>query len=868
MAGSKSEIESSPTKPQSCKVCIESIPQELKDHVHWVCWTYERRKQRWTKVPYQPKKGPAAADDPSTWSPFESVASYVKPTGEMRGKSFSGIGYEFSAHDPFCGIDLDDAIDTTTEKLKPWAQGIVDRLNSYTETSPSGTGVKVWVKGQKGSNARSRTKHEDGEVEMYDRGRYFAVTGQRWPGTPATIEERQAELDALYQQLFGNRDDKKSPERRTIAPQPETHPLADDELIEKAKAAKNGDKFARLLAGDTSDFDGDASRADAAFCTMLAFWTDRDAGQMDRIFRSSALMRPKWDERRGEKTYGEGTIEGACQLTHETYRGNRRRSRRGGFSANGNGPAANGDGERHDGKPAIVLGVDEYRINDEAIAALSDPQAAPEVYQRGNQVVRVLYATKGGKQGRMDRPEGTPRIAAMPSASISELLTRVADFVKIVETQDGPKRVPAHPPERTIAAVRERGQYPAIRCLESVVETPTLRPDGTILDKPGWDAETGLLYEPNADFPSVPQTPSRGQARVAADHLLDLVSNFPFAGETSDEQYAHRAAWLAALLTALTRFAIGGPCPLFFFDANCPGTGKTLLTDAIAIIATGRNMSRTAFPDDEAELRKRITSIALAGDRLMLFDNIASGCPFGGAALDAALTGTTWRDRVLGKSEMTAELPLHTVFFATGNNVTLRGDVQRRVIPCRLETKEERPEERGDFKYPDLLEYVRANRPRMVCGALTLLRSFTVAGSLQAQLPAFGSYEAWSRLIRQAVFWTMEVDPCTTREKIRSADPALSILAAILEGWSELPGGKTGISVAEALRVLNNPDMKDDFTVLRGALMEWSRNDKLPGPAVIGHKLRALRQRVMEGRMLDADLGHRKVQKWRVAAVG
>lgn len=458
----------------------------------------------------------------------------------------------------------------------------------------------------------------------------------------------------------------------------------------------------------------------------------------------------------------------------------------------------------------------------------------------------------------------------MPNASLRELLTRIADFLKLVSTQNGESLVPAHPPDRTVAAVLARGEYPKIRGLEAVIEAPTMRPDGTILDKPGWDAETGLLYEPNADFPLIPQTPSRGQAQAAADRLLDLVGNFPFAGDTDNEQYCHRAAWLAGLLTPLARFAIHGPCPLFLFDANCPGTGKTKLTDIIAIIATGRSMSRTALPDDDAELRKQITSIALAGYRLMLFDNIAQGCPFGGAALDAALTGTAWRDRILGKSELTAELPLYVVWFGTGNNIVLKGDAQRRVIPCRLETKVEKPEERpeSDYMYPNLLEHVRAHRPQLVCDALTILRAFTVAGSPQEPMPTIGSYEAWSHLIRQAVFWVTEVDPVATRERIRAADPTLNTLSALLEGWAELPGGKTRITVTEALSILNNPDAKDDFAVLRGALMEWSRNDKLPGPGIIGNKLRVFRKRVLDSRMLDAATGHGGGQNWRVVQVG
>lgn len=867
MTGNKNHIESNAIKPKPCTILFANIPQELKDRPQWVLWAYRRRKDCWTKVPYRPGQEQAKADDPSTWCPFEQVAALGNEDAAMHAQQYDGIGYEFAADDPYTGIDLDDAIDSQTKQLKPWAQVIVDQLCSYTETSPSGTGVKIWVEAKKPSNDRSRTKHEDGEVEMYDCGRYFAVTGHLWPGVPATIQERQAEVNDLYQRLFDSPIDKNSSGKRSRAVKAETLSLTDEELIEKAKTAKNGDKFARLWAGDTNDYKGDDSRADAAFCTMLAFWTDKDRQRMDRIFRSSGLMRSKWDERRGEKTYGNRTIEEACHLVQETYRGKRYLSRCDAAAVNGNG-GVNGTRKQNGVRPIVVLNTDEYRVNDEAIQALSNPQAAPEVFQRGNVLVRMLRSPKAGKQSHLDRPEGTPRIAAMPNAFVCELLTRVAQFVKVAFTKEGEKLIPAHPPERTVAAVVARGHYPAMRSLEAVVETPTLRPDGTLLDVPGWDDETGLLYEPNADFSPIPPTPTRIQALVAADHLLDLVSNFPFAGANRDEQDIHRAAWLAGLLTALVRFAIPGPCPLFVFDANCPGTGKSLLTDIIALIATGRTMSRTAFPDDEAELRKRITSIALAGDKLMLFDNIPQGSPFGGAALDAALTATTWRDRILGRSEMTAELPLHTVFYATGNNIILRGDMQRRVIPCRLETQEEKPEERGDFKYPHLLEHIRIHRPQLVCDALTIFRAFTTAGRPQTSLPAFGSYEGWSRWIRQAVFWVMEIDPCATREKVRAADPALSNLAILLAGWAELPGGKTGLSVAEALCILNDPNQRDQFTTLREALMEWSPNDKLPSVGAIGYKLRSFRKRVVDSRMFDADVGHGKIHRWKVVQIG
>lgn len=151
--------------------------------------------------------------------------------------------------------------------------------------------------------------------------------------------------------------------------------------------------------------------------------------------------------------------------------------------------------------------------------------------------------------------------------------------------------------------------------------------------------------------------------------MLDLVADFPFA------KPEHRSAWLAFLLTALSRFAFSGPASLFLIDANVRGSGKSLLCDLVSLIVTGREMSRMSNPKDDDECRKRITALNLAGDTLCLIDNIVGG--LGCASLDAALTGTVWKDRVLNASEI-VELPLLVNWSATGNNVVLSITQQRR----------------------------------------------------------------------------------------------------------------------------------------------------------------------------------------------
>ena len=242
----------------------------------------------------------------------------------------------------------------------------------------------------------------------------------------------------------------------------------------------------------------------------------------------------------------------------------------------------------------------------------------------------------------------------------------------------------------------------------------------------------------------------------------------------------------------------------------------------------------------------------LLNPRMMLLDNIAKS--FGGSSLDAALTGTMWRDRILGRSEMTSELPLFAVWYATGNNVALKGDAIRRVVACRLETREERPEERRDFTIRgDLLQHVQELRTPLVTAALTILRAHAVAGRPDPGLVPLGSYESWCEVIRNAVYWATDIDPCGTREKLRESDPEASVRLAVMEGWAELPGGQSGTSAAEVLKLLK-ANAGGPYQKLYDALLEWGQRGELPSAHSLGRRLSALKGQPINGRCLVGKL--------------
>jgi len=285
---------------------VEKIPQELKDVSQWVCWqAVPKGNGKVDKIPINPSNGrKAATDNAKTWVSFDKAITYYK---KLNGKGIDGIGFVFSKEDPFMGIDLDDCINLETNKMNFQAEAYIDKLYSYTERTPSGRGIHTIVKGKIPGPRR-----RNGDVEIYQDGRFFTMTGNHLEDTPTTIEDRQEEVETFYYDVFGTEEEKSKPI--------ETKPtlLSDSEILEKATSAKNGEKFSKLMKGDHSDYPSQ-SEADLALCNELAFWCGNNPQQIDRLFRQSKLYRKKWDEKHGAKTYGEMTILKAIQNTTETF---------------------------------------------------------------------------------------------------------------------------------------------------------------------------------------------------------------------------------------------------------------------------------------------------------------------------------------------------------------------------------------------------------------------------------------------------------------------------------------------------------------------------------------------------------------------
>jgi hypothetical protein len=312
LADTRDHINNSAERPSCAAPIIETIPDKLRSLKHWVVWKYQKRQGKdefkWTKMPYDPiTKKPAEADNPETWGTLEDAIRAYQRGG------YDGIGFEFGGK--FIGIDLDKCVDPATGKIATWALEIMREVYSYSDFSPSRTGIHIISEGQLPSPGINKRQWNGHAIEIYSEGRFFTITGDLVPDTPPTIEDREAQAIALYHRIKADTElktpkTKAKPKQKGEARQAESNPssLSDDEVFQRAY----NEKFHRLWEGDCSGYpterhpEGDHSSADMALCCSLARHT-KDPQQIDRLFRRSGLYRDKWER----ADYREMTITNA-----------------------------------------------------------------------------------------------------------------------------------------------------------------------------------------------------------------------------------------------------------------------------------------------------------------------------------------------------------------------------------------------------------------------------------------------------------------------------------------------------------------------------------------------------------------------------
>jgi Bifunctional DNA primase/polymerase, N-terminal len=361
------------------------------------------------------------------------------------------------------------------------------------------------------------------------------------------------------------------------------------------------------------------------------------------------------------------------------------------------------------------------------------------LFRRGDEVVRVHPIGSAGYQQprRLEDDNGPTQVRSIGNRELVSYLHESAFVYKVVDTPFGRAVVETYAPiTSTDTTLQQLAHDERVPVLRAVTHVPVLRPDGTVVDRPGYDATSETLYMPPAELavPAVPARPSLDELAAATGMVLDLLADFPWVSRED------RSNYLGLLLTPLLRPVLDYPGPFGLVTARDPGTGKTLLS---TVLGTLYGLVRRAeLPPDDEEVRKQVTSILVNTTApVVCWDNVSRRID--SAQLAKLLTDKSWSDRVLGS---TAEVggATNRVWLATGNNLTLGGDMARRGLWVRLDARQPHPELRTAFAIPHLEEHVKAHRGELLAALLTIVRAWFAAGSPRpAGSERYDSFGPW-----------------------------------------------------------------------------------------------------------------------------
>jgi hypothetical protein len=876
------------------------VPQSLVAVPQWVPWCLTWRvdsgKGQWAKIPLNPntyreqtgRMKWAKNNDPTTWGTYEAAKAAANQAGVRNAASVDGLGFGFTRRpgEDVCefGLDIDCCRDPHTGELSPLAQRVVLEFDTFTDISPSDTGLKLFGRGRlpwaKGRKVKLPTGEE---FELYDQTRYFTLTGRLLPGAPPEVSDCQPALDAFVAEFFPPDEPARRANGKPARPRPELIP--DDLRVVELVCRRYG----ALWDGDTSKYGNDESRADQALCNVLAFYCHNDADRIDRLFCQSKLGgRAKWRDR-GD--YRALTIGKATAGRTEFYDPNWRpvaakplwngkpldegdeppdpASDPGGVAEAGAGgsdsspPPAGGstaDAPQPPGRPRVVVTPLEAEVIKQVFAAL---RADEQMYVRGGKLVSVEF----------DAPvNGQPTAPRIVVLETPEVRTRVTRFAQLLKENEKGELKPCHPPDWLAKGVCASTVKPGIRPLSAVSTSPVLRIDGTIHQTPGYDPVTGVLYVADADCDPIPEHPTQDDARRAAETILTGVSQFPWRASID------QSAWLSMVLSVACRHSFCGPAPLFVGIANHPRAGKTALTKAAAIIGTGREAPFGNYPtrranggkkdtEDNEEMRKQGTAVIAAGHPFYCLDNVPNGHQFGSHVLDSLVTSTVEAGRLTGTGDATARAAT-TVWTANGNNIAPVSDTIHRVVPWRQFIRDAREHKQKGFEGLEVTEWATQHRGELYAACLTLVGAYIRAGRPDQHLPNFAGFEAWSRTIRSAIVWADLPDPLLTQHEFTATGDDEAEAGHLMDVLFDLEPGRGSLTCADILDLLDaDLGASPAGTVKHPAALFAFRSvfpKGKPNAKKFGAVMRSHRGRVVRGRCIGGKPDRNGVTRWTV----
>jgi RepB DNA-primase from phage plasmid len=432
--------------------------------------------------------------------------------------------------------------------------------------------------------------------------------------------------------------------------------------------------------------------------------------------------------------------------------------------------------------PGIARKVKRILMGD---ARRADCPASDQVFRRGTGLVH-LNRNRLDPSETVDKEYHVEDDLVVRTAELDWLGDRAERCICFFRVKKG-QFVACDVPDklmRRVQAIITSWDFPP---LLGTVEAPTLRPDGSLLDVPGYDRRSGLYYDPGrAVFPKIASKPNKQQAQDALAKLRAILADFPFNDSDDDQEGLSESVALAILLTAVVRRSLP-TAPMFGIDAYEAQSGKTLLSQLAAIMATGRKTAERPWSASEEERRKALGAALEAGDAVILYDNVDT--PLEGAAFAGAITESLFKDRRLGSNSGKDQIvaPTNALLLATGNHLTAKGDMtEGRVLVARIVPDRELAQR--DYQHRDLADYVIEHRPELVAAALTVLLGFLVSPLKDRPKPAGFRHRAWGDLIAASLQWLGLPDPCLAMGRTQAADPEREAQCDVVRIWAQRYG--------------------------------------------------------------------------------
>jgi hypothetical protein len=870
-----------------------TIPQALTDRKQWLIWKLEKdpkrpEKKKLLKVPYYVDGGRRFGDQGSDKDrrrlAVHAAALKASPASG-RDLGNGGIGFAFLAGDGLIGIDLDNVVDGYGV-IAERAVEIIKRCDSFTEYSPSGKGVHIYVAGV------SETNKFDGiGVELFCSSQFFTVTGNHYAGTPTEVREISTDTLAWLHAMIN--DAKAAAKKSKVVPlrpprskgdlDKQTRQLDDFAIVNDAAMGNLPRWVPELLPAATAYKDGyRVSSADlgrdleedlSILPSGIVDWGVADMGdQRDGRRTPIDLVMEHGRKKVAEALHWLADRLGIVIEQPRTPRRDKRSESPGGPPGD-DPPAADPGGgpPGEDRRPEIHWVQDKLPdVVDQAEDALI--KSGIRIYQRAGYLVRVVRRDTPSVRHYKRRPPGALGIVMVDEPYLIEALTRAARWKKwnarAKERPNDPDCppgawVPCMAPERVATTYLSRRGHWQLPRLWSAISSPTLRPDGTVLQEQGYDSAMQSWYDPcGLTFPKIPDSPAHDDAEAALKLFRKAFSTFPF------ETPVDEAVALSLALTALVRRSLPS-APLGGITAPVMGSGKTLLADCFGILGIGTAAPAMKYADTDEEATKTMLAVLAEGDQVVLIDNVER--PLEGDTLCAVLTSEAYRQRVLGRTEMMS-VPTTTLFLATGNQLVISGDLRTRALLCRLNPKTEHPEQR-QFDV-EMREWMTQQRPELVAAGLTIMRAFITTGQKPSDhCKTWGRFERWSDMVRAPLIWLGCPDPCESLTDLAKEDPERLELARFIGAWEKC-FGSDGYTAGEAVDkatpprdtwAVGQPDEdKNLFAVLREVCRD---RDGSLNARRLASWLRKHADRIVEGKRLVRAGEKDHTLLWKVEAV-